>query len=76
MRLRQIGYIVRASKVIGLIIEERQKVCYIKVPGLKTHSMTILTAGKKNQYGFIKYRDSSVDHSYRFHRKLSDYIYR
>lgn len=72
VRLPRMGYSVKVSRVVGHMIEERENICYINIPRLKTHSMTVLTGGIKNQYGFIDHHDRSVDHNYMLHRKLAD----
>lgn len=72
VELPHMGYKVRVSKHVKRIIDERDSVTYLDVPKLKTHSMTVLTAGIKNQYGLVTHRDRSVDHNYRLHRKLAD----
>ena len=72
LELPHMGYRVNVSRHVGRIIDERDRVCYIDVPRLKTHSMTVLTAGIKNQYGLIAHKDRSPDHNFRLHRKLAD----
>jgi len=72
IRLPHMGYDVRVSKRVKHIIEHRDCVTYINVPKLKTHSMTVMTAGIKNQYGFVAHRDRSLDHNFNLHRKLAD----
>ncbi len=70
--LPHMGYQVRVSKHVKRIIDERDSVTYINVPRLKTHSMTVLTGGIKNQYGFVMHDDRPVDHNWRLHEKLAD----
>ena len=72
VELPHMGYRVRVSRHVKHIIDNRDRVCYINVPRLKTHSMTVLTAGIKNQYGLVAHRDRSPDHNFRLHRKLAD----
>jgi uncharacterized protein (DUF362 family) len=70
--LPHMGYDVRVSKHVKHIIDNRDSVCYINVPKLKTHSMTVLTCGIKNQYGLIMHADRAIDHNWRLHEKLAD----
>lgn len=72
VRLPHMGYDVRVSRHVKRIMKERSRHCYIDVPRLKTHSMTVLTAGIKNQYGLIRQSDRSTDHNWRLHKKLAD----
>lgn len=72
VRLPQLGYEVHVSKHVEHIIENRDSVTYINVPKLKTHSMTVMTVGIKNQYGLVSHRDRSTDHNFRLHKKLAD----
>lgn len=70
--LPQMGYDVHVSRHVKHIIDERDSVTYINVPRLKTHSMTVMTVGIKNQYGLVAHRDRSPDHNFRLHKKLAD----
>ena len=70
--LPRMGYEVRVSEHVKNIIDNRDTTCYIDVPRLKTHSMAVLTAGIKNQYGLIMHNDRAFDHNYRLHEKLAD----
>lgn len=70
--LPRMGYDVRVSKHVKRIIDDRDSVCYFNLPRLKTHSMTVLTCGIKNQYGLIAQEDRSPDHNWRLHRKIAD----
>ena len=72
IRLPDMGYDVRVSEHVKRIIDNRDDVCYINVPRLKTHSMSVLTCGIKNQYGLIMHADRARDHNFRLHRKLAD----
>ena len=69
------GYDVRVSKHVKRMMDRRDEVTYVNVPKLKTHSMTVLTAGIKNQYGLIMHADRAPDHNFRLHKKLAE-IYR
>ncbi|MHB8894062.1 MAG: DUF362 domain-containing protein [Candidatus Geothermincolia bacterium] len=72
VRLPQLGYDVHVSRHVKHIIDNRDSVTYINVPRLKTHSMTVMTVGIKNQYGLVAHRDRSPDHNFRLHKKLAD----
>ena len=54
------------------IMENRDKITYINIPKLKTHSMTVVTLGIKNQWGFPEHADRGKDHNYNLHSKLVD----
>ncbi|MHA1726087.1 MAG: DUF362 domain-containing protein [Promethearchaeota archaeon] len=69
------GYILknfRMPKTIVKIIENRDKVTYINIPKLKTHSMARVTLGIKNQWGFPIHEDRGKDHNFNLHSKLVD----
>ena len=70
--LPHMGYEVDVSEHVRHIIDDRDHVVYIDVPRLKTHSMAVLTAGIKNQYGLVKHKDRARDHNDRLHKKLAD----
>ena len=70
--LPHMGYDVHVSERVKRIIDERDRVTYIDVPKLKTHSMTVLTCGIKNQYGLVMHSDRAPDHNWRLHRKIAD----
>lgn len=72
IHLPHLDYDVRVSRHVKHIIDERDSVTYINLPKLKTHSMTVMTVGIKNQYGLVAHRDRSVDHNFKLHRKLAD----
>jgi uncharacterized protein (DUF362 family) len=72
IHLPHLGYDVRVSRHVKHIIDERDSVTYINVPKLKTHSMSVMTVGIKNQYGLVAHRDRSPDHNFRLHKKLAD----
>jgi len=48
---------------------------YLSFPKLKTHSMTTVTLGVKNQMGLLVQRDRMVDHHFGLHERLTR-IYR
>lgn len=60
----------RLPQTITKIIENRDSVTYINLPKLKTHSMTVVTLGIKNQWGFPQHADRGKDHNYNLHSKL------
>ncbi len=60
----------RLPKTITKIIENRDSITYINLPKLKTHSMTVVTLGIKNQWGFPQHADRGKDHNYNLHSKL------
>lgn len=70
--LPKMGYEVKVSEHVRRIIDNRDSVTYINVPRLKTHSMSVLTCGIKNQYGLIMHQDRASDHNWNLHRKLAD----
>lgn len=70
--LPHMGYEVSVSEHVKRIIDDRDRVTYINVPKLKTHSMTVLTCGIKNQYGLVMHKDRASDHNWNLHRKLAD----
>jgi len=60
----------RLPQTVTKIIENRDSVTYINLPKLKTHSMTVVTLGIKNQWGFPQHADRGKDHNYNLHSKL------
>jgi uncharacterized protein (DUF362 family) len=62
----------RMPNTIDYIIKNRDKVTYINIPKLKTHSMAVVTLGIKNQWGFPQHADRGKDHNYNLHSKLVD----
>jgi len=47
---------------------------YINLPKLKTHSMTGVTLGIKNQWGFPVHTSRGMDHNHNLHCKLIDVL--
>ena len=47
---------------------------YISLPKLKTHSMSLVTLGVKNQWAFPRQRDRGYDHNWNLHHKLTDVL--
>jgi uncharacterized protein (DUF362 family) len=72
VNLPHMGYEVSVSEHVKRIIDDRDRVTYINVPKLKTHSMSVLTCGIKNQYGLVMHKDRASDHNWNLHRKLAD----
>ncbi len=72
VNLPHMGYDIHVSEHVKRIIDQRDSVTYVDVPRLKTHSMTVLTCGIKNQYGLVMHHDRSTDHNWRLHRKIAD----
>ncbi|TFF97203.1 MAG: DUF362 domain-containing protein [Promethearchaeota archaeon] len=69
------GYILktfRLPKTVVNIIKNRDKITYIDLPKLKTHSMAVVTLGIKNQWGLPQHSDRGKDHNYNLHSKLVD----
>lgn len=70
--LKSMGYDVGASAQLAPLAEDPQSVLYINIPKLKTHSMSTVTLGIKNQFGMIDQADRIRDHNYKLHTKLVD----
>jgi len=69
------GYLLktfRLPKTIVKLMENKDKYTYINLPKLKTHSMTVITMGIKNQWGYPQHDDRGKDHNYNLHSKLVD----
>ncbi|MFX1323326.1 MAG: DUF362 domain-containing protein [Promethearchaeota archaeon] len=62
----------RLPLTIVKIMENRDKITYINMPKLKTHSMAGVTLGIKNQWGYPQHADRGKDHNYNLHSKLVD----
>ena len=60
--------------IVERLIEGRGENLYINLPKLKTHSMTDVTLGVKNQWGFPRHKDRQKDHNYNLHHKLTDML--
>lgn len=54
------------------LIQKRQENLYISIPKLKTHSMTTVTLGIKNQFGLIHQKSRIPDHNFKLHQKIAD----
>jgi uncharacterized protein (DUF362 family) len=62
----------RLPETIVKIRENRDKYTYINLPILKTHCMTRVTLGIKNQWGYPQHEDRGKDHNFNLHSKLVD----
>lgn len=54
------------------LVENRNDNLYISIPKLKTHSMTTVTLGIKNQFGLIHQMSRIPDHNFKLHQKIAD----
>jgi len=54
------------------LVENRSDNLYISIPKLKTHSMTTVTLGIKNQFGLVHQMSRIPDHNFKLHQKLAD----
>lgn len=62
---------VRFSKALcDALIEDREANFYMSIPKLKTHSMTMVTLGIKNQQGLISDPDRMYNHNHLVHERL------
>lgn len=62
----------RLPETVVRLMKTRETVTYLNVPKLKMHSMTKVTLGIKNQWGFLHQEDRGKDHNYNLHVKLVD----
>ncbi|MEM3651205.1 MAG: DUF362 domain-containing protein, partial [Candidatus Jordarchaeaceae archaeon] len=60
--------------IIDDLVRHRDKNTYISVPKLKTHDMTVVTLGVKNQHGLISDESKQVEHHYGLHAKLANML--
>jgi len=56
------------------LIREKDSNLYVSIPKLKTHSMSVVTLGVKNQWAFPIHPDRSPDHNYNLHSKIVDVL--
>ena len=56
------------------LIREKDANLYVSIPKLKTHSMSVVTLGIKNQWAFPVHPDRSPDHNYNLHHKIVDVL--
>ena len=60
--------------VVEKLIEGADENLYINLPKLKTHSMSGVSLGIKNQWGFAAHHGRGMDHNYNLHHKLVDVL--
>jgi len=60
--------------VFEKLIKEKDKNLYVNLPKLKTHTLTVVSLGIKNQWGFVPHADRGPDHNYNLHSKLVDML--
>ncbi len=58
--------------VAETLIKRREEITYVNIPKFKTHSMSVVTLGIKNQWGFVRHHHRIEDHNYNLHSKLVD----
>ncbi len=56
------------------LIDGKDQNLYVSIPKLKTHGMTVVTLGIKNQWGLVPQGDRIADHNYNLHSKLVDVL--
>jgi len=56
------------------LIREKDQNLYVSIPKLKTHSLSVVSLGIKNQWGFPAHADRGPDHNYNLHSKLVDVL--
>jgi len=68
------GYQVDFPKVLyEHLVEKREDSFYLNLPKLKTHTMTTITLGIKNQFGFLYHGDRRMHHNtFELHKLLAD----
>ena len=54
------------------LIRKRKENLYLSLPKLKSHSMTTVTLGIKNQFGLVHQKSRIPDHNFKLHQKLAD----
>ncbi len=59
--------------IVEKIINEKHLHTYISLPKLKTHSMSTVTLGIKNQMAFPSHSDRGHNHNHALHRLLADF---
>lgn len=73
LRLKNVDEVVEFPKIVyKKLVEEREKHTYINLPKLKTHSMTKVTLGLKNQLGLIHQSSRINNHNFNLHQKIVD----
>lgn len=66
------SFITISDVVHEHLIEGRDENLYISIPKLKTHSMTTVTLGIKNQFGLVHQMSRIQDHNFKLHQKFAD----
>jgi len=56
------------------LIREKDQNLYVNLPKLKTHSLSVVSLGIKNQWAFPAHQDRGIDHNYNLHSKLVDIL--
>ena len=59
--------------IIEKFIDEPELYTYISLPKLKTHSMSTVTLGIKNQMAFPSHKNRGYHHGHELHRLLADF---
>lgn len=72
--LEKMGYEVGVNSQLSPLIDDPESALYINIPKLKTHSMSTVTLGIKNQFGMIDQADRIRDHNYLLHTKFVDIL--
>ncbi len=62
------------EQIIEDLVNNKDKTTYINVPKLKTHDMTVVTLGVKNQHGLISDASKQIEHHYGLHAKLANIL--
>jgi len=60
--------------IVNDLIIDKDNHTYINMPKLKTHDMTKVTLGVKNQHGLISDASKQVEHHYGLHAKLASML--
>jgi uncharacterized protein (DUF362 family) len=66
-------YIEFPKIVVEKFIDEAELHTYVSLPKLKTHSMSTVTLGIKNQMAFPSHKDRGYHHGHELHRLLADF---
>lgn len=60
--------------VADKLIKHKDSNLYVSIPKLKTHTLSVVSLGIKNQWGFPAHKDRSPDHNYNLHGKIVDLL--
>jgi uncharacterized protein (DUF362 family) len=66
------GFVEIPDFVHDHLIRKRNDNLYISIPKLKSHSMTTVTLGIKNQFGLLHHKSRIADHNFKLHQKIAD----